>query len=339
MHIRELLAVVTTCAFVALSVSARDDAQTSSPAVAKSGVETSSAVIGGHLYDRIAVVGASASDGFGVFVREDSPAPDPADPTAKPAKKNPQVRLNLADVLRFANSLPRSDGKSATKITVHHYASGFFFSNPGPVGRGEIDRALAAKPTLVLGLDFLFWYVYGTVTANGKLMQTGEERLANLEAGLAQLDRVLAAGIPLVISDIPDMHDAIGKMLSKNQVPTEVTLASVNARLSEWLQTRPTAKLIALSRILGVLKSGGSIDLAGRTWDPAEFGELLQKDQLHPTFAGTVIIAAALIDVARANDTASAPPFDFSPNKIRAKVLEKQAAKSAPITEDSPTTR
>ena len=305
------LASTSIVACIALSIHARaiDDVETQSVSAAT----PPAPIVAGHLYDRIAVVGASASDGFGVSVRADAP---PADSTAK---KPIPIRMNLSDVLRYA--------ATSQRVIMHHYSSGFFFANPGPTGQGEIYRALKIKPTLVLGLDFLFWYVYGTVTADGKPMTTGADRFSNLELGLEQLDRIVNAGIPLVIADIADMHDAIGKMLSENQVPDIDTIEKVNARIMEWVKARPLVKIMPLAQILETLKKGGSIDLAGKSWNPAELGALLQDDQLHPTFAGTVVIAAGLIDLAQSNDPSTQPPFDFDPKLIRKRVLEKPLRK------------
>ena len=321
------LASTSIVACIALSIHARaiDDVATQSvsPAIPPA------PIVAGHLYDRIAVVGASASDGFGVSVRADAP---PADSTAK---KPIPIRMNLSDVLRYA--------ATSQRVIMHHYSSGFFFANPGPTGQGEIYRALKIKPTLVLGLDFLFWYVYGTVTAEGKPMTTGADRFSNLELGLEQLDRIVSAGIPLVIADIADMHDAIGKMLSENQVPDVQTIGNANTRIMEWVKARPLVKIMPLAQILETLKKGGSIDLAGKSWNPAELGALLQDDQLHPTFAGTVVIAAGLIDLAKSNDPSTPPPFDFDPKLIRERVLEKAATKKevkaeSKTTEESPAT-
>ena len=343
------LASTSIVACIALSIHARaiDDVATQSVSAATPPATPPAPIVAGHLYDRIAVVGASASDGFGVSVRADAPPVDltaPVDPNAKPnvAKKPTPVQLNLSDVLRYATKTT-TDGTTSQRVIMHHYSSGFFFTNPGPIGQGEIYRALKIKPTLVLGLDFLFWYVYGTVTAEGKPMATGADRLSNLELGLEQLDRIVNAGIPLVIADIADMHDAIGKMLSENQVPNVQTIGSANIRIMEWVKARPLVKIMPLSQILETLKKGGSIDLAGKSWNPAELGALLQDDQLHPTFAGTVVIAAGLIDLAQSNDPSTPPPFDFDPKLIREKVLEKAATKKevkaeSKTTEESPAT-
>ena len=268
------LASTSIVACIALSIDARaiDDVATQSV----SPTIPPAPIVAGHLYDRIAVVGASASDGFGVSIRADAPPADstaPVDPNGKPtvAKKPMPVLLNLSDVLRYATKTT-TDGTTSQRVIMHHYSSGFFFTNPGPIGQGEIYRALKIKPTLVLGLDFLFWYVYGTVTAEGKPMTTGADRFSNLELGLEQLDRIVNAGIPLVIADIADMHDAIGKMLSENQVPDVQTIGNANIRIMEWVKARPLVKIMPLSQILETLKKGGSIDLAGKSWNPAKVG-------------------------------------------------------------------
>lgn len=289
--------------------------------LARTNDPTAAAVVApGHLYDRIAVVGASVSDGFGVVVGDEVADGDPA--ASKSTVKSAPASVNLSDVLRA--SVPTSPAP-----IVHHYASGFFFSNPGSVGKSEIDRALGTKPTLVLAVDFLFWYVYGTVAVDGEVMQDEAARVANLEAGLAQLDRVLATGVPVIIGDLPDMRDAIGRMLSKNQVPAPETLEAANARITAWVATRPAVKLMQLRTLLAALKAGGALTVAGRAWDPTKLGALLQNDQLHPTFAGTVIIAAGLIDLARTNDTSAPPPFVFEPTAVATRALETKQNKSA----------
>ena len=326
---------IVACIILSIDLRAIDDVATQSVSAATPPTTPPTSApapfVAGHLYDRIAVVGASASDGFGVSLRADAPPSDltaPADPNAKPtvAKKPTPVLLNLSDVLRYA-AKTTTDGTTSQRVIMHHYSSGFFFANPGPIGQGEIYRALKIKPTLVLGLDFLFWYVYGTVTAEGKPMATGADRLSNLELGLEQLDRIVNAGIPLVIADIADMHDAIGKMLSENQVPDVQTIGSANIRIMEWARTRSLVKIMPLSHILETLQKGGPIELAGKSWNPEELGELLQDDQLHPTFAGTVVIAAGLIDLAKTKDPSTPPPFDFDPKLIRERVLKIAAAK------------
>ena len=139
-------------ACIALSIDARaiDDVATQSV----SPTIPPAPIVAGHLYDRIAVVGASASDGFGVSIRADAPPADstaPVDPNGKPtvAKKPMPVLLNLSDVLRYATKTT-TDGTTSQRVIMHHYSSGFFFANPGPTGQGEIYRALKIKKSSLL---------------------------------------------------------------------------------------------------------------------------------------------------------------------------------------------
>jgi len=303
------------------------------------------------LYERIVVIGASASDGFGVFIRptespaatEQKPQSESAD-TAK-SRRAPPVSVSLAAILRQAGarSAPAATDAPTPNAaphlpTIRHFTSGFFFANPGPVARSEVDRALDAQPTLVLALDYLFWFAYGTVSAEGEPMRDGAQRLENLERGLQQLQRIIDAGAPIVLGDIPDMRESIGRMLSKAQVPDVETIAKANERIRNWIHERPSTRLLPLSEVQAGLRERRPVQLGGREWTSTDEVPLLQNDQLHPTFVGTVAIASALIDNARAFDSDAPAPFRFDPNEIRTKILEAKATKPQrqPVKESSP---
>ena len=49
---------------------------------------------------------------------------------------------------------------------VTNLASALFFLQPEAAGRSQIDLALKLKPTLVVGVDFPFWFCYGDVRTN-----------------------------------------------------------------------------------------------------------------------------------------------------------------------------
>ena len=69
-------------------------------------------------------------------------------------------------------------------------ASEMFFLNPLSSGPQLLERALEAEPTLVVALDYLFWFGYGTIDAQGGPLESEEERAALLEKGLASLDEL-----------------------------------------------------------------------------------------------------------------------------------------------------
>ncbi len=154
-----------------------------------------------------------------------------------------------------------------------------FFLDPEGYGSREVEQALRWRPSLVVALDFPFWYVYGSG------FEDEEARLSHLERGLAELDRFHC---PLVVGDLPDMRAAIGTMLSRNQVPHPETLERASARIREWVRQRarraPTTLFSLVERA------------ARRPSGPAPGGQAwLQPDHLHPTLGGSIALGSELL--------------------------------------------
>ena len=114
-------------------------------------------------WERIAMIGASLSAGFTI-----------SEPFGGP--KTEQCRLS-----RYLDA--------AIKIghdPVQNFATaGFFLAACASVaeGREQVREALNIKPTLVTGVDFLFWFCYGHGASE-------QQRLARLEKGLSLLNDV-----------------------------------------------------------------------------------------------------------------------------------------------------
>ncbi|RMH02577.1 MAG: hypothetical protein D6702_08440 [Planctomycetota bacterium] len=163
-------------------------------------------------WQRLAVLGASASAGFGI---EAGGGP-----------------VDLAELLDLAVLAPhRPPERQATEL---------FFLNPEGWGELLVDRVKERRPTGVVAVDYLFWSVYGVKASEG-------ERLAALERGL---ERLATLSCPIVLAEIPDMSAAVGGMLSRRQVPAPETLALANARLRSWAARRPNTVLLALDPAL-----------------------------------------------------------------------------------------
>lgn len=223
---------------------------------------------------RVTTIGASMTDGFGVsFWRagDDRPIRETTD---------------LAGVLRAATD----EG-----LVISNLGTGQFFLNPEGIGTLVVDRVLKRKPDLVVGLDYLFWFVYGTIGPEAKPMRTPAQRMVMLERGLELLERLVDAGVPLVIGDIPDMSAAGGGIMLRSQVPKEETRIAANDRISEWASKHPEVRLLSLDRIHGLLDGDGPLETAGSRIPAAERTHLLQPDRLHPTVGGLSIVAAELL--------------------------------------------
>jgi hypothetical protein len=215
--------------------------------------------------ERIAVIGASVSLGFEVLPEHGG-----------------EARLDV-----FLRALLRCRPEA---VTLH--ANAFMFVQLAAVGPRMVREAKATEPTLVVALDFLFWYAYGD-----RLVE--ESRLSTFEQGLALLDEFPC---PVLIGDVPDMTPAlagessIGPMLLESQVPRPETLQRVNERLRAWAAERPRMIVVPMADFIDRMRAGEPIALRGNHWDADDVEDFLQPDLLHPTAEGTIALCLLALD-------------------------------------------
>lgn len=265
------------------------------------------------LYARVHVIGASASAGFGV---------------RPPVERGTPGRLSTLTLAKVAQCA----GTGSCRVTGD--ATGLFFGAPLPTGTEQVASLLSQdpRPTAVFAVDFLFWFTYGALAVDeGRAPITDEaQRLRGLEAGLALLDRIVEAQLPLVVGDIPDMSPAVGKMLSRAQMPKPETLAKANERIRVWAEGKARVAVLPLSRLVDDLRSGKPFEAGRRGWSEERDGPLIQRDQLHPTFAGTVALLARteqaanerFLGVRQPNAPGAPAAFEHDPSKVGARVRE-----------------
>ena len=226
---------------------------------------------------RIAVIGASASAGFGCSMRE------------KRDDGEYSGSFRLADMLKLACP-------DLTIVTTDA-SSGFFFLSPVANGAKAAKRARDFNPDCVVALDFLFWYCYGDDAPEGGPLKSEADRLVKLEKGLAELATFEA---PLVVGDIPDMSRAVGKMLSARQMPATETLAKANERFRAWAKDRANVRVVPLARMQKQLMEEGALEIGTDRLVATKDAPLLQRDELHPTPQGLAGLACAVAEDVKA---------------------------------------
>jgi len=223
-------------------------------------------------WGRIVMVGASASAGF----TESEPLGGPT---------TPQYRLSrYLDAALLAPHEP-----------VQNLAHTMFFANAEAAGRDQIDRALKARPTLVIGIDFLFWFCYG----DGP---TDKDRLQRFEKGLKLLEAVQC---PLVLGDIPDASGASNDMLPADQIPSLEAMSAANRRLKEWAATRRQVVIVSLSGFMRAAMVDKALTIRGYKLPQGQTRILLQSDKLHPSPPGCAVLALAILDAFQSTRPAS----------------------------------
>ena len=171
---------------------------------------------------------------------------------------------------------------------VRSLASRFFFLQPEVEAQRQIDLALESKPSMVIGVDFLFWFCYGEG-------QTDRDRLARFEKGLKLLD---GFSCPLILGDIPDASGAINRMLTPDEIPSTTAMAAANRRLKEWVAVRHNVVILPLSAFMRTVIANEALSVHGRTLPAGKTGILLQTDRLHPSAPGCAVLALTALDTA-----------------------------------------
>jgi len=235
---------------------------------------------------RVAVIGASASAGFGCVMREQRGDGDYA------------LGFRLIDMIRLA--CPELE------IVSTDMSSGFFFLAPVKNGATAATRAADFKPDCVIALDFLFWYCYGDDAPSGGRLNDEAERLEKLELGLKELERF---EVPVLVGDLPDMSPAVGKMLAPAQMPAKETLAKANARFAEWAKGRANIRVLPLADMQRQLMEERALEIRGVRLESTKQAPLLQRDELHPAPHGMAGLACA-VAVEMKDALAAAPSAD-----------------------------
>ena len=230
--------------------------------------------------ERVVVIGASVSAGF-------------------------QLSANLASALEASIV---GEG-SSTKT----FANSLFFLNPLDVGEAEVERALQHDPTLVVAVDFLFWYGYGGMNAEGGALEEENQRLELLEEGLEQLAEFEC---PLVISDFPDMSASVGKMLTRRQMPAPETLTALSRRVHAWAENRPGVIVLPFAKLVHDLGADEPLKIGRHEWPGGSTRRLLQRDRLHPTLEGLCGIAQLVADQLVQHELARSEEFNFDLEQV-----------------------
>lgn len=225
------------------------------------------------LFQRIVLLGASVTAGFEI-----------TEPLGGP--KTPQYR--------FAHYI--ESALAGTHAPVETQASALLFLKADETMERQTAAVLAAEPTLVIGIDALFWFCYGEAP-------TAEQRLARFDAGLRFLDRIAA---PMVLGDIPDATSAVGGILNKAELPDPTVIARCNERLKAWAAGRRNVVLIPIGRMMTAASANAELTLAGTTWAEGKSRALIRSDRLHPSRHGLAALAIATLDAAV--DLATPPP-------------------------------
>jgi hypothetical protein len=247
-------------------------------------------------WNRVVVIGASASAGFVI-----------TEPLGGPVTTDCKLRYYLDAAI--ATPHPR----------LRDFSTALMFMNPDAFGPQQVEATVAARPTLVIGVDFLFWSCYG-----GGLTDAG--RLQHFEAGLKLLDQFHC---PVVVGDIPDASAATNTgIISADMVADAVVRAAANRRLKIWAASHPRVAIVPLADFMKRVAANQSVIVHGRKFAAGKTRVFLQDDQLHPTARGAALLALGIFDALIKRDP-EFPATDIRWSQAEVYRLGDSAARSA----------
>lgn len=224
------------------------------------------------LLDRVAVIGASMSSGAGL-------------------RHELGAEVSLVPVLESVLA-PQARGPEAAPIL--DLGTYFMFKSPVGVGTTLVDATVEHQATLVIAVDFLFWFVHGELAE--------EQRVERLELGLALLDRLPS---PMLVGDLPDITYALsgrhrifgGPIIPPHKIPSEATRALCNQRIRAWAQARPRVSLAPFEHFAAEALAGNAIKLPHSGVITGGPDVLIQQDHLHPTLDGSIALLLIAMNV------------------------------------------
>jgi hypothetical protein len=215
-------------------------------------------------WERVVVIGASASAGFVL---------------SEPFGGTNTDKCRLNHYLDAAIAAPHEP--------VKNYSTAALFLSPEGIASQQIEAATNGRPSLVIGVDFLFWFCYGHADSDA-------ERAERFEYALKLLERIPC---PLVVGDIPDASRATNSgIISISQVPGEKARLAANQRLRDWAASRPDVTLVSLEKFMQTVVANAAIENQHVSVPAGKTRNLLQGDQLHPSPRGAALLALGILD-------------------------------------------
>lgn len=253
------------------------------------------------ILDHVVVVGASVSAGFGL-------------------DREIGTRTSLADIIE--------QSIVAGHHPVQNRSGEMFFMSPEASGKRFAEGAAEDKATLLVAIDFLFWFGYGIVSDEAK-------RLDRLEKGLALLDKFEC---PIVVGDFPNMTQALEapvKMLTKNQVPAPETIEKLNVRVRAWAAGKKNVVLVPLADLCAKMQKGEAMAIRDTKYAEGDLKNLLQNDGLHTNLEGTCAVWLLALDcIAKAKIGLADDAVLWNPKKVAEKT--RVAAKDGKFNSKPP---
>lgn len=152
-----------------------------------------------------------------------------------------------------------------------------------------VRATAAAKPTLVVALDYLVAPTYSDAAND-------EKRIADVDAALKSLE---ALTCPILLGDVADFTPAFSAptpVFDARHAPSAEGLKTILAHVESWAAPRTNVVIAPSAKWMRDVYAEEPFTIRGTTWFKSWMSELLQKDRVHPRVHGTISLWLASVD-------------------------------------------
>jgi hypothetical protein len=250
----------------------------------------------------IAVIGASVSAGFasGVTLAD----------VLKAAVDEPMTVTDLSDVTFFLD--PMAHGKEAVESLTQSPPMTGVAQTPG--GPQEVIITLEKdRPTVVIGIDFLFWFAYGE--------KGPDARKADLQKGFKFLEQL---DCPILVGDLPAF--AAGFMIGAEQIPSADELEALNAMIVEWAKKHKNVTVYPLAALVESIRAGQPVTINGEE-RTLKASEVFAVDKLHTTKQGLITVTVMVLEtLSQEGAPLAGKTLTLDPDRLAEKLKPEEAA-------------
>ncbi len=180
---------------------------------------------------------------------------------------------SMAQVLEAAIGQPkRITDRSAT----------WFYSDPPGYAKRMIRQLQQDRPSIVLALDYLFWFGYGPKTFGYRKKQ--------IQQALELLDTLKCR---VIVGDLPALSASM--LLRQKEIPSTKELQDLNKLIRKWGIRNPRATIFPLAALTRSVQNRQRIEINASPW---RFNkqQMLQFDGLHLTRNGLIAVTAIVLE-------------------------------------------
>ena len=188
------------------------------------------------------------------------------------------------------------------------------------------EEAREQSPTLLIALDYLFWFGYGKKGVNGTAPFRRERRDTTRDWNFwrSGWPNSIGSSARFSLAIFPTCPKPSATCLGLSQMPAPETLKALNTRLREWAGTHPNVTIVPVAGMIESMKMNSPFMAGRQQWVQDSHERFIQRDNLHPTLDGLIVFTQeSMSRLVEADPMIEKDDFDFDIESVRNRIYER----------------